>query len=319
MNTLLKNLRESQNLMKYTPIILLAILGLGFHIATQGKFGNSRNLMLIFNQTIIIATVASGAVFIFGTSNISIAIGATTSLVATLATLVFLKTDSLGIMLLVAIASGVVVMLLTALLSLWLKVTVMFVSIVMMILMMAIVQTILGASTLSIPYAVTSVLTQSNFQYIAFIIYFLVCAVIFHFTSIGRAIRFIGSNRFCAEQTGLYMTKYLLIAFAITGVGAGLSAVMIAIRTGSISFSTASNLNMDVVLAIVLGGMSVFGGTRSFIYAGVLGALTVSMLNNGLLMVGISPTILQLVRGVFFLTLIVMGQKRPVRLPEKEI
>jgi ribose transport system permease protein len=115
------------------------------------------------------------------------------------------------------------------------------------------------------------------------------------------------------------MNKYLMMAFAIAGIGVGLAAIMTGIRTGTIGIGTASSLNMDVVLAIVLGGMSVFGGTRSYIYAGALGALTVTLLNNGLLMVGISPTILQLVRGIIFLTLIFAGQKRPDRLPDNEI
>lgn len=312
-------LNEQQVFIRLIPIVLLLVICIGFNIATGGKFGDARNIKVIINQTVTVATVATGAVFIFGTGNISIALGATTALTAAISAIIYQKTESVVLMITSAIAIAVAIMLVTSVLSTLLKVTVMFVSIVMMVLFQAILQTILGAGTISLPYSMTSSLVQGNFQYITFVLYFITCGIIFHCTGIGRSIRFLGSNRFCAEQSGIYMNKYLMIAFAISGIGIGLASVMTMTRTGTIGVSTASGLNMDVVLAIVLGGMSVFGGTRSHIYAGVLGSLTVTILNNGLLMVGISPTILQLVRGIFFLTLIFAGQKRPDRLPEKEI
>ena len=58
----------------------------------------------------------------------------------------------------------------------------------------------------------TMALAQANFTPIAFGIFFVIAAVIFHYTEVGRAIRFIGSNKVCAGQTGLYEGKYLLWA-----------------------------------------------------------------------------------------------------------
>ncbi len=315
----LTKLKEQQIFIRLIPIVLLIALGIGFNIATKGRFGSINNIKLILNQAVIIATVATGAVFIFGTGNISIALGATTALTAAMASMVYMKTESVFLIVVSAIILAVVIMLITSILSTLLKVSVMFVSIVMMVLFQAIMQTLLGAGTIALPYAMTSALTKGNFSYIAFVIFFIFSAVIFHFTGIGRSIKFLGSNKHCAEQSGISLNKYLMIGFAIAGIGVGLGAMMTIVRTGTISTSTASTLNMDVVLAIVLGGMSVFGGTRSYIYAGALGAVTVTLLNNGLLMVGISPTILQLVRGIFFLTLIFIGQKRPNRLPDNEV
>lgn len=312
-------LNEQQFFIRLVPIVLLLIMAIGFNIATDGKFGDIRNLKLIVGQAIIIATVATGAVFIFGTGNVSIALGATTAITAAIMTKIYLMTESVPIMIVAAIVVATLIMIATAVLSTVLKVSVMFVSIVVMVLFQAILQTVLGAGTLNLPYPMTAALTNANFHYVAFIIYFILCAILFHFTGVGRAIKFIGSNKICAQQSGIFMNKYLMIAFVVAGVGVGLAAVMTGMRTGTIGVGTASSLNMDVVLAIVLGGMSVFGGTRSYIYAGVLGAVTVTLLNSGLLMVGISPTILQLVRGIFFLTLIFVGQKRPDRLPDNEI
>jgi ribose transport system permease protein len=276
----LKQLNEQQFFIRLVPIFLLAVMAIGFNIATDGKFGEVRNLTLIITQAVIIGTVATGAVFIFGTGNVSIALGATTAITAAIMSKAYLATESVPVMILTAIVVATLIMVATAVLSTVLRVSVMFVSIVVMVLFQAVLQTILGAGTLTLPYEMTSSLTNANFHYIAFAAYFILCAVLFHYTAIGRSIKFLGSNKICAEQSGIFLNKYLMIAFAVSGVGIGLAAIMTGIRTGTIGVGTASSLNMDVVLAIVLGGMSVFGGTRSYIYAGALGAITVTLLNN---------------------------------------
>lgn len=72
------------------------------------------------------------------------------------------------------------------------------------------------------------------------------------------------------------------------------------------------------MLALVLGGMSIFGGSRSFAFAGMLGALTVCVLNQGLLMINVNSSIIQGVRGLLFLLLVSTTQKRPKGLPAPE-
>ena len=111
---------------------------------------------------------------------------------------------------------------------------------------------------------------------------------------------------------------YLLIAFIIAGVGCGIGAVLAIIRGGSIGTSTLPSLNMDCMLALVLGGMSIFGGSKSYVYSGVIGAVTVVVLNQGLLMVGMDSTIIQAIRGIAFLALVTISQVRPQGLPAPE-
>jgi len=127
-----------------------------------------------------------------------------------------------------------------------------------------------------------------------------------------------GSNEVCASQTGIFSNKCLTIAFVIAGIGVGCGALITLIRTGSVTTSTATDLNMNCMLAIVLGGMPVFGGSKSKAYAAIVGAVTVTALSSGLLMLGVSPTILQGVRGIIFLLLVLLSNKRPQLLPTRE-
>ncbi len=310
--------KESRWTNRLMPILFLVVTVVIFSVLTNGKFLAIRNLTTVFDQALIVATVATGAAFIFATGNVNIAMGACTALTATVAALVYNATQSVFLMFAVSIGFGVVLLALCALLSTIFKVKVMFVTIVMMVLLSSIQQVLLGGSTLNLDFAMTNELKQAKAPYIIFFIFFALCIVIFHFTSVGRSIKMVGSNELCASQTGIFKNKYLLIAFTIAGVGVGLGALLMLIRTASVATTSGGSLNMDCMLAIVLGGMPVFGGSKSRAYAAFIGAITVTVLNSGLLMIGVSATILQGVRGVIFLLLVLSSHKRPEGLPTRE-
>ena len=298
--------------------IILALLILVFSLATGGRFGNVRNLTMILEQALVVGTVATGAVFIFATGNVNISMGATTALVATIAAKAYMATESVPIMFAVSLAAGVAIMGLTALLSTWLDVRVLYVTVVMMTLLASIQMTVLGSSNIQLPYDMTSALDGAGLPLILYILFFIFCTVLFHFTALGRKLRYIGINDLCAELTGFKKSRYLLIAFLIAGIGVGLGALSTIVRNGTITTDTCSTLNMDCMLAIVLGGMSCFGGSRSNTYSAIVGAVIVTVLNNGLLMVGVSNTVLQAVRGVVFIILVCASQKRPQGLPSRD-
>lgn len=295
-------------------MLLIAV----FSLMTDGRFSNARNLSIILQQALIVGTVATGAIFIFATGNVNISMGAATALVATIAAKAYLSTGSLFVLFVAAVAAGVIVLTLTALLSTVLNVRVLFVTVVMMTLLASIQKALLGSNTLKIAYEVTSAMNDANVPLIIFSVFFVFCTVLFHFTALGRKLRYIGINEQCAELTGFKQSRYLLFAFAIAGIGVGLGAVITIARSGTITTDTCATLNMDCMLAIVLGGMSCFGGSRSNTYSGIVGALIVTVLNNGLLMIGVSSTVIQAIRGVIFIILVCASQKRPQGLPSRD-
>ena len=314
----IRKILESRLFSQIMPVGLLVILTVIFGIATKGRLTSAASLKIIVEQALVVATVSTGGAFIFASGNVSLSLGATTVLTATLSLLAYNKTGSIAVMFIVAIGLGVILMTVSALLSTALGVRVMYVTIVMMTLLSALQQAILGGSTVSLPYEVVQKLVNGGVMYIGFILFFIVCVVLFHMTDIGRSLRFIGTNNLCAEQTGISKAKYLLIAFIIAGFGCGIGAILAIIRGGSVGTSTLPSLNMDCMLALVLGGMSIFGGSKSYVYSGVVGALTVVVLNQGLLMIGVDATIIQAIRGIAFLTLVTVSQVRPKGLPAPE-
>ncbi|MBR5970442.1 MAG: ABC transporter permease [Lachnospiraceae bacterium] len=313
----IRKLLENRMFIQILPIVFLLILILFFSLATE-RFASKATFKVILDAALPVGVVATGACFIFATGNVNLAMGATTVLTATLAGMAYNATESLLVMIIVAILLGMGLMAVSAVLSTLFQVRVLFVTIVMMTLLSAIQQSILGGTTVSLPYALVDSLTKNYFAYYVFAFFFLACVVLFHFSNIGRSLKMLGTNDVNAEQTGIRKSIFLLIAFIIAGIGCGCGALVFLVRSGSVGTKTLPSLNMDCMLAIVLGGMSVFGGSKSFVYSGIVGAITVCVLNTGLQMIGVDSTIIQAVRGALFLLLIMTAQQRPKGLPAPE-
>ena len=78
--TKLKVISEQRWFVQTLPIVILVLLVLLFTALTGGRFANPKILQIIFQQALIVATVATGASFIYASGNINLAMGATTVL-----------------------------------------------------------------------------------------------------------------------------------------------------------------------------------------------------------------------------------------------
>ena len=303
--------KENRIVSYFMPLLIMVIVVLVFAVWTQGRFGRSKNLMMILNQAIILGLVATGAVIIFSTSRISAAMGGSTAMACIIGTYAFLATDSPVAMILGCIGGGLLIMLVTIGLSKILHMDVMILSMIFMTLLMAIQEWVLdGGKILSLDHGTMKSLEKMNLPLILCLVFLAAAAVLFEFSKFGRQLKMIGSNETCARQNGINAQKMLTKAFLLAGVAVGLGSAVILIRSASISQFTANSLNMDAMLAVVLGGTPIRGGTRSKILSGIWGALTVSMLTNGLSMAGIDAIWIQAVRGVFFIVVIALSDKR---------
>lgn len=299
------------------PLSMLVVVFLLFTALTGGGFLRKTVLMGIFNQSLIVGTMATAVCFIYTTGNIDFSVGAVMGLACTIGALAYQATGSMTVMLIVTILAGLVLMMFNCTLSVAAGVKPAMVAIVAQSVYGAITTTLVGANPIGVDNSICKIL-EGNYRYIAFLVYFVVCLIIYHKTEIGRKLRFIGGNENCAVQTGINSMKCQYLSFLIAGIGVGLAGTFQTMRTANVAFNTGAGMGMDVMLATVLGGMSIFGGTKSNAYAGVIGAITVTMLNKGLLMIGVSSTMIQGVRGIVFLLLVFLNSERQKTLPSRQ-
>lgn len=139
---------------------------------------------------------------------------------------------------------------------------------------------------------------------VAILVLALVFAVLLHATAIGRSLYDIGNNDEAAHFTGVSVkwTKFWL--FTLSGTVAAGAGVFWTLQYGTSRADTAFGLELQVVAAVLLGGVSIFGGVGSVL--GVMsGVLLLGTIRNALQLFGISSEVLQIVTGLILIASVV--------------
>ena len=130
--------------------------------------------------------------------------------------------------------------------------------------------------------------------------------VLFTQTPFGRYVTGIGANAEAVRRAGVNTRLVTLFVYVLSGATAALAGVVLAARLGSGSSNAGQGFELDVIAAVVLGGTSLFGG-RGTMIGTVLGALTVAVIGNGLILAHLSPFLTPIVTGTIILVAIWMN------------
>ena len=120
-------------------------------------------------------------------------------------------------------------------------------------------------------------------------------------TTFGRHVYAVGGNAEAARRAGINVARIRIIVFMISGAMAALGGVVFASRVSSVNLDAGGGTTLlDAISAAVIGGTSLFGG-RGAVRSAVLGALIISMIANGIDLVGYSPSTKLITTGVILL------------------
>jgi rhamnose transport system permease protein len=123
------------------------------------------------------------------------------------------------------------------------------------------------------------------------IIAIVVAVIVYYFlnyTRTGREIYAVGSNPDAAQFAGIRKDRIIFLVYLLSGLAAGLAAVLWASRFESAQTNTALGFELQTVAAAVVGGVSISGGVGT-VPGVLLGALLLGIIQNALTIVGISP------------------------------
>ncbi len=117
------------------------------------------------------------------------------------------------------------------------------------------------------------------------------------YTRMGRYAYVIGGDEQIARLSGIPIARYKILSYTLSGTTAGLAGVMAASRLGVGEVQIGSGLLFTAITAVVLGGTVLSGGRGGVLHT-LVGALLISVLANGLILVGVPSTVQQSVQGV---------------------
>jgi ribose transport system permease protein len=115
-------------------------------------------------------------------------------------------------------------------------------------------------------------------------------------TRFGRYLYAIGGNERAAKLSGINVPKIKLMVYALGGMLAGVAGLLVTARLDSATPNAGTGYELDSIAAVVIGGTSLSGG-RGSIWGTVLGCLIIGVLNNGMVLLEVSPFWQQVVKG----------------------
>lgn len=131
---------------------------------------------------------------------------------------------------------------------------------------------------------------------------------VFTHTRFGRYIVAVGSNAESLRRSGVDIRKIRMAALTLTGVFAGAAGVITATRLASGSSNSGTAFELEVITAVVLGGTSLMGG-RGSVIGSAIGALTLGIISNGLVLLRVDVYWVPIVQGTILIVAIFLNSK----------
>lgn len=302
--------KHSAQVAAYSGLVLCIVF---FTILTP-IFGESiwsaAKIKTLMQNVIVLALMSVGATFVYSLGSMDISIGRQVGLYATLVVIIGNATGSLlwGILLSLVIsviisaingAAGEVLNIHPVISSLVFQMVISGVSSVM--------YNSLGSRNVALMNTIdVSIFRQTWFMILALVIEVLIVGYLFNFTKLGKNAKAIGANPTAARQSGINLVQYKVYAYIIMGVCVVLAALFQMGYTASASDSTGTGFEMNVMVALILGGMPLSGGMKSKVSCAIVGSFTYALLSVGLPMLGVAANQVFVIKAVLFLIVVVL-------------
>ena len=148
---------------------------------------------------------------------------------------------------------------------------------------------------------------------ILFVLLFCVCYVVLHKSGFGRKTYLIGNNREVATYAGIDTGRHKLILFIASGAVSALAGLLFAARVGAVRGDVANGFELDIITMVLLGGVSIFGGSGSLVGT-LLAVLIVLNLRNGMALLNITGHIQTGVIGILLIASVIAPRIELARL-----
>ncbi len=144
-----------------------------------------------------------------------------------------------------------------------------------------------------------------SFEFVLFLVMAVVFAILLHRTNFGRHVYVIGNNPLAARFSGIPVERVKFILFLLTGLMSGIAAVCLTSRLGSTRPSIAQGWELEVVTMVVLGGVSILGGSGTIVGV-VIAAFVMGLVTFGLGLLNVPGIVMSIFIGLLLIITIAL-------------
>jgi L-arabinose transport system permease protein len=295
------------------PLLALVVLVVLLGLAVP-DFLSVRNAQGLLLSVTLVGTIAATMMLVLAMKEVDLSVGSTVALAGVLAAVTMGATGSVVLGVLAGLAGGTAVGVANGVLVAGFKVNSLIVTLAMMEIVRGLAFLASGGESVAIPLQQFYALGSGGMLGVGWPVWvmlasFAIFGVVLNRTVFGRNVLAIGGNAEAARLAGVPITRVRITVFALQGLVAGLAGIILAARITSGQPNTSIGLELAVISACVLGGVSLSGGVATI--AGVIvGVLIMGAAQNALNLLNV-PTFYQyVVRGGILLVAVVADRVR---------
>jgi rhamnose transport system permease protein len=303
-------------------ILVVLIVFVAVTTAVQPRFLNLSNIQFVLIDTATFALLALGETMVVISRNVDLSIGSVVGLSAYLSTQLFAQHQgiSIAVVFLAGLGIGLACGLANGIMVAAGRVPSLVVTLATLYIIRGIDILIVGGNEVtaaSLPNAFLDIPkdTIAGIPTLAIVVAVVIAVGWYYLRTFrsGRDLYAIGSNPDAARLAGIPVGRRVFTAFAVSGAIAGVAGVLWGAQYGTINSTAGTGYELQVVSAVVVGGVAIFGGSGSVVGA-ALGALLLSTISSALYVLGISPFWDQAIWGALLLLAIALDQTITERL-----
>lgn len=288
---------------------LLILLVLSVALRDDGFF-TQQNLTNILLQTAPITVMAVGTVFVLSTGEIDLSIGSVVAL-SSLVAATQLRDNGLAAGIAAGLATGILVGLVNGLLVTKLRLPSFLVTLGMMGLVIGLAQRLTGLQAVpSTDELFNGLFGSGTLAGISTLILWSLAAVglghyVYRHTRTGAHVLAVGDNPRASRVSGINVDRVKVGALVASGLCAAIAGMLYTGRLHGATYTLGSADLLTVIAAVVVGGTRLSGG-RGTIVGALIGSLILGLLNNGLILAGLSVSEQQIARGLIILVAVAL-------------
>lgn len=285
------------------PLLGFIVIIVVMNIMTQGRILTPKKLRLLFSQIYYPTIVATGVFFVMTLGSIDFTEGSTLGVASIVISA--LSFYSIPLAILGGILTGAAIGAINGFFHVKFKLQSFIVTICTMYLFRGVCAYF--TTETAVPASAAIKALDQNWIKITITVAVLVVAYfLFQFTRIGNDVKAVGSGETAARFSGVHTDRVKFLAFVCAGALTGLAAFVNVIKVGSITATAGNQLETQILISLVLGGLPITGGAKVRFSNIVVGTLMYAVLNSGLSILGYDPQTQQLIKGVIFLIFVAL-------------
>ena len=293
----IQRLKQVEGLGALFPLAVICVILCVF----TDTFASYNNIMQVLRQAAVYAIMGTGMTFVIISGAVDLSQGSLLAFCCVFAGMTINATGNMWLGMLAAVVIGALAGSINGLVIAYIKIPPFIMTLGTMYIFRGLTLWVTNSTQIAVNHEQFKFIGQGflfgiPFPVFVFIAIGILAHIILSKTATGRYVYAIGSNTETARLSGVRIERNIIKIYAISGISIGLASIVYMSRLSAAQPTAGQSYEMEAIAAAVIGGVSMSGGSGS-VFGTLIGAVTVAIIRNGLVLLGVQSYFTQILVG----------------------